>query len=112
MRDFVKILTNQKEELERLMAEPGIVDRAPASRIDLDSPVAQIVTGIRRCVTAEEAMRRGSVGEAIAAWIASQPHPIPVRILAADGFVPHGDAAALTQMLGLDGESIAEAARG
>ena len=49
MRDFVKILANQKEELERMMAEPGIVDRAPASRIDLDSPVAQIVTGIRRC---------------------------------------------------------------
>ena len=49
MRDFVKILTNQKEELRKLMAEPDIIERAPASSIDLDSPVAQIVTGIRRC---------------------------------------------------------------
>lgn len=71
-----------------------------------------VLTGIRRCVTAEEAMRRGGVGEAIAAWMSSLPEPIPVRILAVEGFVPHGDAAALTQMLKLDGESIAEAAKG
>lgn len=49
MRDFKQILTDQKEELERLMAEAGIIDRVPAGRIDLSSPVAQIVTGIRRC---------------------------------------------------------------
>lgn len=49
MRDFVKILINQKVELERMMSDPDIIDRAPSSHIDLDSPVAQIVTGIRRC---------------------------------------------------------------
>ena len=49
MRDYVKILTNQKIELDRMMSEPDIIDRAPSAQIDLDSPVAQIVTGIRRC---------------------------------------------------------------
>lgn len=49
MRDFVRILKNQKEEIDLLMAEPGLIDRDPASKIDLGSPVAQVVTGIRRC---------------------------------------------------------------
>ena len=49
MRDFVQILTDQKNELQRLMSQRDIVDRAPAARIELDSPVAQIVTGVRRC---------------------------------------------------------------
>ena len=49
MRDYKKILGEQKLEIERLMAEPDIIDRAPAARIDIGSPVAQIVTGIRRC---------------------------------------------------------------
>ena len=49
MRDYKKILTEQKLEIERMMAEPDIIDRAPAARIDVESPVAQIVTGIRRC---------------------------------------------------------------
>ena len=49
MRDFVQILTDQKTELQRLMSQRDIVDRAPAARIELDSPVAQIVTGVRRC---------------------------------------------------------------
>ena len=49
MRDFVAILANQKEELERMMSEPDIIDRALSGSIDLGSPVAQIVTGIRRC---------------------------------------------------------------
>ena len=49
MRNYEKILANQKVELERLMSEPDIIDRAPSASIDLNSPVAQIVTGIRRC---------------------------------------------------------------
>lgn len=49
MRDYKKILAEQKLEIERMMAEPDIIDRAPAARIDIGSPVAQIVTGIRRC---------------------------------------------------------------
>lgn len=49
MRDYKKILTEQKLEIERMMAEPDIIDRTPAARIDVGSPVAQIITGIRRC---------------------------------------------------------------
>ena len=49
MRDYRKIREEQKLELERMMAEPDIIDRAPSSRVDVESPVAQIVTGIRRC---------------------------------------------------------------
>ena len=36
MRDFVKILTNQREELERMMAEQGIVD-APSWLLESDA---------------------------------------------------------------------------
>lgn len=49
MRDYARILSNQKEELQILMSDPAIIDRAASGRVDLESPVAQIVTGIRRC---------------------------------------------------------------
>ena len=48
-RDYVRILEEQKEELERLMADPRLVDRVQTERVDVNSPVAQIVIGVRRC---------------------------------------------------------------
>ena len=41
-------------------------------------------------IVAEEGMRRGGVGEAIAAIFSAHRRNIPVRICAIDGFVPHG----------------------
>ena len=48
-RDYVKILEEQKVELERLMADPRLIDRAQTERVDVNSTVAQIVIGVRRC---------------------------------------------------------------
>ena len=48
-RDYVKILEDQKQELERLMADPRLIDRAQTELVDVNSPVAQIVIGVRRC---------------------------------------------------------------
>ncbi len=39
---------------------------------------------------AEEGMRRGGIGEGIAALFAARRPGIPVRVCAVDGFVPHG----------------------
>ena len=48
-RDYVKILEEQKIELERLMADPRLIDRVQTERVDVNSTVAQIVIGVRRC---------------------------------------------------------------
>ncbi len=49
MRDYVKILRRQKANLERLLSQTGIIDRAQRGRIDVNSTLAQIVIGVRRC---------------------------------------------------------------
>ena len=48
-REYVRILEEQKKELERLMADPRLVDRVQTEWVDVNSPVAQIVIGVRRC---------------------------------------------------------------
>jgi len=48
MNRFVKVIENQKRELEILLKTPDIVDRTAESRLILDSSLAQIVSGIRR----------------------------------------------------------------
>lgn len=49
MRDYIKILRRQKANLEHLLAQSGIIDRAQRGRIDVNSAQAQIVVGVRRC---------------------------------------------------------------
>jgi len=49
MRDYVKILRRQKANLEYLLSQTGIIDRAQRGRIDVNSTLAQIVVGVRRC---------------------------------------------------------------
>ena len=57
MADFVKIIENQKEDLDELLKADVLV-RERMSNIDLDSPCAQVVIGMRRsgksilCLTA------------------------------------------------------------
>lgn len=58
--------------------------------------------GADAVVIAEEGMRRGGVGEALAASLTA-----PVRVLAIDGFVPHGVTA---KELAISAESIVRAA--
>lgn len=47
-RDFVKILEDQREVLNKYL-ERDYIDRAQVARIEVDNPCAQIITGIRRC---------------------------------------------------------------
>lgn len=48
MSDFFKIISNQKQEIEHLFTTKTI-DRIPVNGIDLSSPCAQVVIGLRRC---------------------------------------------------------------
>ncbi len=64
----------------------------------------------RRCLVVEEGMRRGGIGERIATICAESAAGITVKILAAEDFVPHGDVASLTSLLGLDADAITKAA--
>ena len=70
-----------------------------------------LIGDARLCVVAEEAMRRGGVGEAIAAMLAQRGKNIRTRILAAEDFVPHGDTDSLRRMLMLDAGSLADAVK-
>ena len=49
MSRYADILEDQKRELALLLGEKDIVAREQAKRIVLDSSLAQVVTGIRRC---------------------------------------------------------------
>ena len=49
MNKFVDIIEDQKQELALLLGEKDIVVRKKGDRISLESSLAQIVTGIRRC---------------------------------------------------------------
>jgi len=71
----------------------------------------KLIGDARLCVVAEEAMRRGGVGEAIAAMLAQWGKNIRTRILAAEDFVPHGDTDSLRRMLMLDAGSLADAVK-
>ncbi len=75
-------------------------------------PAEDILTAIGEaeavCI-AEEGMRRGGIGEQIAALLSARRPGVPVRICAVDGFVPHGITA---RDLPISAEAIAETVRG
>ena len=73
--------------------------------LDKDAVLAAI-GGAENCLIVEEGMRRGGIGEMIAAILAEMESPVRVKILAASEFVPHGDTAALTAALSLDAAGI------
>ncbi len=64
--------------------------------------IRSAMDGAKRCLIVEEGMRRGGIGEAIAAILAESGTDVRVKILAAADFVPHGDAASLLAALSLD----------
>lgn len=64
--------------------------------------IRSAMDGATRCLIVEEGMRRGGIGEAITAILAESGADVRVKILAADDFVPHGDADSLLAALSLD----------
>ena len=73
--------------------------------LDKDAVLAAI-GGAEDCLIVEEGMRRGGIGEMIAAILAESGASVRVKILAASDFVPHGDTASLTSALSLDAAGI------
>ena len=68
--------------------------------------VLAAIGGTKRCLIVEEGMRRGGIGEMVAAILSETESPVRVKILAASDFVPHGDTASLTAALSLDAAGI------
>ena len=62
--------------------------------------------GAERCLIVEEGMRRGGIGEMVAAILAEAGAPARGKILAVSDFVSHGDTASLTAALSLDAAGI------
>lgn len=62
-RDFLKIVREQKNELENVLAQP-VLTRAQVDRIDVTSPLAQVVLGMRRAgksVVCRSALKKSGI---------------------------------------------------
>ena len=68
--------------------------------------IRSAMDGAKRCLIVEEGMRRGGIGEAIAAILAESATDVRVKIVAAADFVPHGDVKSLSASLSLDAAGI------
>ena len=91
-----------------LCAERGIPVRVirPLRLLPFDEGIAAALpAGVKTVHIAEEAMRRGGYGELLSSRL---PAGMRGVIHAADGFVRHGDEAALLRGLGLDAQTLAE----
>ncbi len=105
------LITYGRESLQALLAADSLAGGGKAVRVIriarlMPLPadeIAQAIGGAKRCVILEEAMRRGGIGEMLAAQI-----PLPeTKIIGVEGFIPHGDEENLRRMLGLDAGSVA-----
>ncbi len=47
--NYVEVLKTQKRELERLMAQPDLIERAQLGWFEVDSTLAYFAVGVRRC---------------------------------------------------------------
>lgn len=96
------------------LAEAGMRVRVVRLRRLFPLPETEILCALEGadvCVFAEEGMRRGGVGEALAARLAAHGGAPRLTILAADSFVWHGDRASLLRELRLDAAGIADEVR-
>ncbi len=93
----ITLITYSSETAEVLPAAEALAHRFTVRVIRLirisPLPVGEILEAIGETSTvsiAEESMRRGGVGESLAAQIAAARPSLPVRVCAVDSFVPHG----------------------
>ena len=47
--NYVEVLKTQKRELERLMAQPDLIERAQLGWFEVNSTLAYFAVGVRRC---------------------------------------------------------------
>jgi transketolase len=106
-------LVSRALEAADMLAGEGISARvlnlSSLAPIDRESLV-RAARETRGIVTAEEGVKAGGLGGAVAEILA-EAHPAPMRILGVDAFAPTGDTAFLLDHFGLNAAAIAHAAR-
>lgn len=85
-----------------------VINMATVSPLDTDLVTAAAATGA--IITAEEGLKQGGLGGAVAEFCAEN-HPVPMRRIGFPGFMPTGSAAWLMDHFGLSAAGIATAAR-
>lgn len=85
-----------------------VINMATVSPLDTDLVAQAATTGA--IVTAEEGLKQGGLGGAVAEFCAEH-HPVPMRRIGFPGFMPTGSAAWLMDHFGLSAAGIATAAR-
>jgi 1-deoxy-D-xylulose-5-phosphate synthase len=70
--------------------------------------ITHLIKNARVIVTAEEGMKNGGIGESIVAMCAQKQLRARVTVCCAEGFLPHGDTAALRSIAGIDSTSLAQ----
>lgn len=96
---------------EQLAAESvaaRVINMATVSPFDTELVAQAAATGA--IVTAEEGLKQGGLGGAVAEFCAEN-HPVPMRRIGFPGFMPTGSAAWLMDHFGLSAAGIATAAR-
>lgn len=96
---------------EQLAAEgvaARVINMATVSPLDTELVAQAAATGA--IVTAEEGLRQGGLGGAVAEFCAEN-HPVPMRRIGFSGFMPTGSASWLMEHFGLSAAGIATAAR-
>ncbi|QDX24617.1 transketolase family protein [Sphingomonas suaedae] len=96
---------------EQLAAEgvaARVINMATVSPLDTELVAQAAATGA--IVTAEEGLRQGGLGGAIAEFCAEH-QPVPMRRIGFPGFMPTGSASWLMEHFGLTATGIADAAR-
>ncbi len=85
-----------------------VINMATVSPLDTELVAAAAATGA--IITAEEGLKQGGLGGAVAEFCAEH-HPVPMRRIGFPGFMPTGSAAWLMDHFGLSAAGIATAAR-
>jgi transketolase len=96
---------------EQLAAEgvaARVINMATVSPLDTELVAQAAATGA--IITAEEGLKQGGLGGAVAEFCAEH-HPVPMRRIGFPGFMPTGSAAWLMEHFGLSAAGIATAAR-
>lgn len=70
--------------------------------------ISHLIKNARVIVTAEEGMKKGGIGESIAAMCAQKQLRARVTVCGAEDFLPHGDTATLRALAGIDSTSLAQ----
>ncbi|MBR6777315.1 MAG: hypothetical protein IKM27_06170, partial [Clostridia bacterium] len=70
--------------------------------------ITHLLKNARVIVTAEESMKKGGLGESIAAMCAEKQLRARVTVCGAEDFLPHGDIGTLRTLAGIDSTTLAQ----